>query len=513
MIVYMAVVVGIGFWTMKQANNSSAEYFLGNRRLGPWVAALSAEASDMSGWLLMGLPGVAYWFGLSDAFWTAVGLAVGTYLNWRLVSHRLRAYSIVADDAITLPDYFSRRFKEKRPVLLLIASLIILVFFSVYVGSCFVAGGKLFSTLFDANYQLVMIIGAVIVVLYTLMGGFMAESISDLVQAIIMILALAAVLIAGLASAGGIGAVISNVKNIPGFLDFFGIASPTIENGVQAISEEGAPVFGAAGAYGFLTVISTMAWGLGYFGMPQVLLRFFAIRKASELKRSRRIATIWCVLSLAFAVFIGIIGRALYPVQLHTTSEAENVFILASQTLFHPLFAGLVMAGILAASMSSSDSYLLIASSAVSVNFYKNVLHKEASDKQVLRISRIVLGVIALFGIIIALDQNSIIFNVVSFAWAGFGAAFGPLVLFSLFWKRANRAGAVAGMLGGAVMVFFWKFALKPMGGVLGVYELLPAFIFSSLLIVVVSLATAKPSKEIEAEFDTARLQSKAALQ
>ncbi|MDR1570012.1 MAG: sodium/proline symporter PutP [Oscillospiraceae bacterium] len=511
MIIFMVVILGIGVWSMKRSSGSSKAYFLGDRGLGPWVTAMSAEASDMSGWLLMGLPGVAYWCGLSDAVWTAIGLAMGTYLNWLLVSRRLRAYSIVAGDAITLPDYFSKRFKEAKPVLLLASSLIILIFFSAYVGSCFVTGGKLFSTLFAANYQTVMIIGAAVVVLYTLIGGFWAESISDLVQSFVMIAALAALLIAGLVSAGGVSAVFSNIKNIPGFLEFFRIASPTVSDGAQLI-EEGQPLFGAAQPYGFLTVISTMAWGLGYFGMPQVLLRFFAIRKARELTRSRRIAIIWCAVSLFIAVFIGLMGRSLYPAALRTASSAENIFILASQTLFHPLVAGFVMAGILAAAMSSSDSYLLIASSAVSLNFYKNMLKKDATEKQTMRVSRIVLCVIALFGIVIAWDQNSVIFNIVSFAWAGFGAAFGPLVLFSLFWKRTTHAGAVAGMLGGAGMVFLWKLAIKPMGGVWGLYELLPAFLFSCLLIVVVSLATKKPSPEIEEEFESAKRQANAVL-
>ena len=511
MAIYMAVIIAVGVWAMKRANNSSSEYFLGGRGLGPWVAALSAEASDMSGWLLMGLPGVAYWCGLSDAVWTAIGLALGTYLNWLLVSKRLRAYSVTAGNAITLPDYFSKRFKEAKPVLLLASSLIILVFFCVYVGSCFVAGGKLFASLFNANYQFVMIIGALIVVLYTLMGGFWAESISDLIQAFVMIAALIVVLVCGVVSAGGVGKVVANVRDIPGFLSFFGIASPSVVDGAQQVVD-GAPQFGAAGSYGFLTIISTMAWGLGYFGMPQVLLRFFAIRKQSELKRSRRIATIWCVISLAAAVFVGIIGRSLYPVAFGTMSSAENIFIYSSQVLFHPLFAGFVMAGILAASMSSSDSYLLIASSAVSLNFYKGIIKKDATDKEVLKVSRIVLGIIALFGIAIAWNQNGIIFNIVSFAWAGFGAAFGPLVLFSLFWKRTNLAGAVAGMVGGAAMVFIWKLLLKPMGGVWGLYELLPAFLFSCALIVAVSLATKKPSEEIEAEFEEAKRQAGSVL-
>ena len=280
MAVYMSAVIGIGLYFAKRANQSSEHFFLGGRTLGPWVTAMSAEASDMSGWLLMGLPGLAYWCGLADAFWTAVGLALGTYLNWLITAKRLRFYSQEAA-AITVPDFFSARFKEDKKVIMTIASLLILVFFSVYAGSCFVACGKLFSTLFGQPYQTMMILGAVFVIIYTFVGGFLAESASDFMQAIVMVLALAAVLIAGTLAAGGPGAVIENIKSIPGFLELFGIASPATVDGVQQVAN-GAPVFNAAGSYGFLSVISTMSWGLGYFGMPQVLLRFMAIRNPQD---------------------------------------------------------------------------------------------------------------------------------------------------------------------------------------------------------------------------------------
>jgi sodium/proline symporter len=465
---------------------------------------MSAEASDMSGWLLMGLPGVAYWCGLADAAWTAVGLAIGTYLNWRLVSKRLRRYSEKAGDAITIPDFFSNRFKEKTPTLLFLSSLIILIFFSVYVGSTFVTGSKLFHNLFNADYHLMLFISMFVVLAYTFMGGFWAESFSDLIQAFIMIIALLAVLIFGLVSVGGPGALLGNIGRIPGFVDFFGIASPTLENGTQTVVNN-TPQFGAAGSYGLLTILSTLSWGLGYFGMPQVLLRFFAIRDIKELDRSRRIAIIWCVISLFAAVMIGLIGRARFPADLLTSSASENIFILMSQTLFHPLFAGLVMTGILAAAMSSSDSYLLIAASAVSKNIYQNILKRDASDKDVMTASRVTLLVIALIGFIIAWDENSVIFTVVSFAWAGFGAAFGPLMLFSLFWKRCTREGAIAGIVGGGGMVFVWRLLIKPIGGLFGIYELLPAFLFSCICIVAVSLLTDEPSAEIQNEFEAVR--------
>ena len=295
--------------------------------------------------------------------------------------------------------------------------------------------------------------------------------------------------------------VLENAKAIPGFFEFFGIASPTVADGVQVV-EAGKPVFGEAGTYGLLTILSTTAWGLGYFGMPQVLLRFMAIRDEKELTASRRIATIWVVISLAVAVFIGVVGRSLYPTELLTASDAENVFIVLSTNLLPALLAGFVMAGILAATISSSDSYLLIAASAFAKNIYQGIFKKDATDKQVMTISRLTLLAIAAVAIVIALDENSVIFTIVSFAWAGFGATFGPLMLFSLFWKRTNRAGAIAGMVSGGVMVFFWKLVIRPLGGVLNIYELLPAFIFSCICIVVVSLLTEKPSDEITAEFE-----------
>lgn len=507
MVCYMAVVIGIGIYFAKRSNQSSEDYFLGGRSLGPWVTAMSAEASDMSGWLLMGLPGVAYWCGLSDAAWTSIGLALGTYINWLLVAKRLRRYSAVAGDAITLPDFFSNRFHEKKKVIMTLSALFILIFFTVYASSCFVTCGKLFSTLFGASYQSMMIAGAVFVVIYTFLGGFLAESASDFMQAVVMIFALTVILITGTLAAGGLQAVVDNAKNIPGFFTFFGIASPSVDaNGIQQVAN-GAPVFGEAGSYGFLTIISTLSWGLGYFGMPQVLLRFMAIRKTDELVRARRIATVWVVISLAAAVLIGLMGRAMFPVHetLNTASGAENVFIVLSRHLLPPLLAGLVMAGILAATISSSDSYLLIAASAVSLNIFKGILKKDASDKQVMTMSRIILLLIAVAGVVIAMDENSVIFTIVSFAWAGFGAVFGPIMLFSLFWKRTTQAGAVAGMVTGGVMVFLWKLVLKPLGGVFGIYELFPAFVLSCLVILLVSLLTPAPSAQIQQEFDLAR--------
>ncbi len=505
MVVYMAVVIGIGALYAKRANKDSESYFLGGRSLGPWVTAMSAEASDMSGWLLMGLPGVAYWCGLADAAWTAIGLAIGTYINWLLVSKRLRRYSVRANNSITLPEFFSNRFREKNKTIMLIAGAFILVFFTVYASSCFVTCGKLFSTLFGAPYVVMMIVGAAFVLLYTLLGGFLAESVSDFMQAIVMIVALTVIVIIGTVQAGGLNAVLDNAREIPGFMEFFGLATPTLDVNGQQIVEAGKPLFGAPSDYGALTICSMLAWGLGYFGMPQVLLRFMAIRKEEELKRSRRIATVWVLISLAVAVFIGIVGRQLFPTAHLTKPGAENIFITMATSSLPPILAGFVMAGILAATISSSDSYLLIAASAFAKNIFQGVVKKKATDKQVMIVSRVTLLVLALIGVIIALDENSVIFSIVSFAWAGFGATFGPLMLFSLFWKRINKAGAIAGMIGGAGMVFLWKLVISQLGGVFAIYELLPAFIFSSICIVAVSLLTKAPSQEVLDDFEAVR--------
>ncbi len=501
MIIYMAAVIIIGVVFAKKANKNSENYYLGGRTLGPWVTAMSAEASDMSGWLLMGLPGVAYWCGLADAAWTAIGLAIGTYFNWLLVSKRLHRYSIRANNAITLPEFFSNRFRENKKVILTIAALFILVFFTVYASSCFVTCGKLFSTLFGAPYISMLILGAVFVLIYTLIGGFLAESASDFMQGIVMIVALVVIVSISVIKAGGFAEVFNNAQQIPGFLSFFGLAAPEMVDGTQVVVN-GEPVWGAASDYGWLTICSMLAWGLGYFGMPQVLLRFMAIREEKELKMSRRIAMIWVVISLTVAVFIGIVGRQLFPAALLTKSAAENIFITLATSFLPPLLAGFVMAGILAATISSSDSYLLIAASAFAKNIYQGVFNKKATDKQVMTMSRITLLLITVIAAVIALDENSVIFKIVSFAWAGFGATFGPLMLFSLFWKRTTQEGAIAGMVGGAAMVFIWKLVISKLGGAFAIYELLPAFIFSSICIVIVSLITPQPSKEVQEDFE-----------
>ena len=505
---YLLVMIAIGLWYARRSNATVEEFFLAKRSFGPWVAALSAEASDMSGWLLMGLPGVAYFTGIGEAFWTALGLFIGTWINWALVAKRLRSYSQIADNAITLPEFFSKRFHDKKRILLALAAIISLVFFSIYVGAQFITFGKLFSYIFNTDMVAMVILGAVLVMFYTLLGGFWAVGMTDLIQGLLMVGALVLVLIFGLFHIGGPGALVENLRNFPRFIDFFGIATPVVADGAQQIVN-GAPVFGAGANYGFITIISTMAWGLGYFGMPQVLVRFMAINKTSNIARSRNIAVIWCFIAQIAAVAIGLIGRAYMPTALKTASAAENIFILLGIDFFPPLVAGVVISGILAASMSSSDSYMLIVSSSLANDIFKDIFKKDAGEVMVMWVARITMLLVTVFGVIVAVSGNQSIFRVVSYAWAGLGAAFGPLILFSLFWKRTTFPAAVAGMLSGGGVVVLWKNIIAVHLGkqfpVFAVYELLPAFVISCLVIVLVSLATKKPSVEIEKEFETAK--------
>lgn len=495
---YMMAVLYIGIFAAKMTK-TTADYYLGGRTLGPWITAMSAEASDMSSWLLMGLPGLAYFSGLADASWTAIGLAIGTYLNWRLVARRLRRYSIVANNSITLPEFFSNRFHDKNRILMVISALIIIIFFIPYTASGFVACGKLFESLFGFNYTVAMLISAVIVVAYTAIGGFLAESITDLIQGFIMSFALIVIMIFAISQSGGVGAVVENAKNMKGYFSFF-------ETFVRKD--------GTSAPYGIFSIVSTMAWGLGYFGMPHILLRFMAIRDAKELKKSRIIGCVWCFISLAAAVIIGISGASAIPNMLAgianpSSSDAEVIFIkltelLAQNGILLAFFGGVIISGILAATMSTSDSQLLVASSSISENFYKTI-KKNASDKELLWISRGTVILISIIAALLALDPKSSIFKIVSYSWAGFGAAFGPVILFSLFWKRTTLPGALSGMISGAATVILWNILESQIGGIFTLYELLPAFIVSCLFIFAVSLVTKAPSEEIQKEFDVAR--------
>lgn len=503
MLIYFVAVVVIGFVYAKRSNSSSEEYFLGGRGLGPWLTALSAEASDMSGWLLMGLPGVAYFTGASDAMWTAIGLVIGTYLNWKFVAKRLRKYSEKAGNAITVPDFFSNRFHDHKHILMTIAAVIILLFFTIYTASCFVTVGKLFATLFGWDYAAMMVIGAIIVFLYTFMGGYLSVCTTDLVQGTLMFCALVTIFVGSVTAAGGVDNTVAFLQSIPGFLSATEIATPVLdENGLQ-VAIDGLPQFGDANTYGIITIVSGLAWGLGYFGMPQVLIRFMSIRHSDEIKKSRIIAMIWLVVSMSAAVCIGLIGRAYLPDYFASQAAAESVFIVLAQILLPSFFCGLVVSGIFAAAMSSSSSYLLISGSAVATNIYKGLIKRDATDRQVMIVARITLTCILVLGCFLAMDQNSSIFNIVSYAWAGFGASFGPLMLCALYWRRTTLQGAIAGMLTGAATVIIWNNFIAPLGGWFGVYELLPGFVLALLVIIVVSKLTPEPSKEVTDDFDT----------
>ena len=490
-VAYLGGMLGVGVWFAKK-NNSVDDFYLGGRKLGPFVTAMSAEASDMSSWLLMGLPGVAYLTGLAEASWTAIGLAVGTYLNWLIVASRIRRYSTRLD-AITVPQFFSKRWGDDRNLLSAIAAVIIIIFFIPYTASGFSACGKLFSTLFGMDYVTAMLISAAVIVIYTVMGGFLAASFTDLIQSIIMTIALVVVLGFGVTKAGGMDAVMANAQSLAGYLSLTSIHNTTTLG---------------ADPYSFLTICSLLAWGLGYFGMPHILLRFMAIEDENKLPLSRRVATSWVVISMAVAVFIGVVGNGMTKAgALEQLADAETIIVriaslISEHGIFAALIAGIILAGILAATMSTADSQLLAASSSASQNLAVEFFKLNITGKQGMLLARGTMVIISLVAAFMARDPNSTVFRVVSFAWAGFGAAFGPVVLFGLFWKRSNKWGALAGMISGGAMVFIWKFRIAPMGGAWGIYELLPAFVVASIAIVVVSLATGKPDAEIEKIFD-----------
>ena len=494
-LVYLGCMLYVGYRCSKN-NNDSADFYLGGRKLGPLVTAMSAEASDMSSWLLMGLPGLAYLTGVADAGWTAIGLAIGTYLNWRIVAKRIRRYTHVAGNSITLPSFFSNRYRDEKKILQSIGAIFIVIFFIPYTASGFAACGKLFSSLFGINYQVAMVISALIIVGYTTLGGFLAASTTDFIQSIIMSIALIIVFIFGINVAGGVSAVVENAQSLPGYLTMHTTYDP---------------VSGTEQPYPIISIVSMIAWGLGYFGMPHILLRFMAIEDEEKLKLSRKVATGWVVISLAVAVLIGIIGLAmtaageLIPLE---GSASETIIVkiadlMSQHGVLPALLAGTILAGILASTMSTADSQLLAASSSVSSDLLGDFLKKKTGKKGSMFADRITLLIIALVAVFLARDPNSSVFNIVSFAWAGFGAVLGPVVLFALFWKRSNWQGALAGMISGGAMVFIWKYLVRPLGGAWDIYELLPAFLVSCAAIVLVSLLTKAPSKEIVEEFES----------
>lgn len=492
-VAYLILMVIIGVICSKK-NNSVDDFYLGGRQLGPLVTAMSAEASDMSGWLLMGMPGLAYLCGIAEASWTAIGLAIGTYLNWLIVAKRLRNYSSKIG-AITIPDFFGKRFKDNTHVLMFASALLIIIFFIPYTASGFSTCGKLFSSLFGLDYHVAVIVSAIVIILYTTLGGFLAASTTDFIQAIIMTIALIAVLCFGINTAGGWNAVAENAKSIPHYLS---LTSTT----------DGA---GNMVPFGGSTIVSTLAWGLGYFGMPHILLRFMAIKDPNKIKTSRRVASIWVVIAMSVAIIIGIVGLAMSKTESSMVLKDSETIIVAIAALLSKhgvvfaLLAGLILAGILASTMSTADSQLLAAASAISQDLMIGSLRLKISEKVKMIAARTTVIAIAILGVVFAWNPDSSVFRIVSFAWAGFGASFGPLMLFSLFWKRTNKWGAMAGMISGGITVIAWHYA---QGGIFSLYELLPAFIVSSIFIVVVSLLTKAPEQEIIDEFESAKSNS-----
>ncbi len=493
--VYLLLMIVIGILCMKKAGTTE-EYFLGGRGLSAGVAALSAQASDMSGWLLMGLPGALYAFGTGQA-WIAIGLFIGTVCNWLFISSRLRRYTIRANNSLTLPSYFENRFRDKKRILLMVSSIVIVIFFLVYTASALAAGGKLFNSVFGIDYHAALLIGAFVILVYTFMGGFMAVCVTDFVQGSLMLVGLLLVPIIAYNMLDGSMVDLLAQSQVPGgtagYLSLF-------SNGERP--------------YTFIEIFSQLAWGLGYCGMPHILTRFMAVKNEAELQKSKAIAIGWDILSLTGACFIGILGRAyLFPTILGetTSSSSENVFIEMIHKVFTvdlalPFIGGLFLCGILAAIMSTADSQLLVTASAVSEDIYRGFVNPKAADDKVMKISRLTVVAVSVLAVLIAWNPDSSIMGLVSNAWAGLGSAFGPIVLMSLFWRRTNLAGAVAGIVSGGLTVILWDYIPliggQTLGTVTGIYSLAVGFLLSILMIVIFSLTTKAPSQEILDEFD-----------
>ncbi|MGG1663719.1 sodium/proline symporter PutP [Brevibacillus sp. NRS-1366] len=472
-IVYMAGMLLIGYYAYKRTSNLT-DYMLGGRSLGPTVTALSAGASDMSGWLMMGLPGAMFAQGLS-ASWIAIGLTLGAYANWLYVAPRLRTYTEVANNSITIPAFLENRFGDGSRMLRLVSALVIMIFFTFYVSSGLVSGGVLFENTFHMNYQTGLWVVGLVTIAYTLFGGFLAVSWTDAVQGLIMVIALIMVPLVTILTTGGIGSTFTEIRTIdPSLLDIF----------------KGTSLIG---------IISLFAWGLGYFGQPHIIVRFMAITSTKEIKKARGIGMGWMVFSVIGAMLTGLVGIAFYSKQGWTLSDPETIFIQLGTILFHPLITGFLLAAILAAIMSTISSQLLVTSSSLTEDIFKTFLNRSATDKELVTVGRLSVLIVAVIAFLLALNKNDTILDLVGYAWAGFGASFGPVILLSLYWKRMNKWGALAGMIAGALTVIIWtRFdVLKDF-----LYEMVPGFAISLLAIVIISNLTSKPSKEVAAQFD-----------
>lgn len=462
-IAYSALMLFIGFYFYRK-NKSTEDYFLGGRSLGPVVSALSAGASDMSGWLLMGLPGALYVSGFVESY-IAIGLSIGAFLNWIFVAKRLRIYTSVIANSITIPDYFETRFDDDKHILRIVCAIVILVFFTFYVSSGLVGGAKLFESTFGIDYTHALTTGTIIIVLYTFLGGYKAVCWTDMIQGLLMMSALIIVPLVMLSNLGGYEAAISIVQEI----------KPQNLSMGEGVS--------------LLTIISALAWGLGYFGQPHILVRFMSIRSTKEIPTATIVGISWMVISLIGACFIGILGIAYVHKFNLTLQDPEKIFIVMSQLLFNPWIAGILLSAILAAIMSTASSQLLVSSSTLAEDFYRRIFKQDASSQMVMRLGRIGVLLVALIAFLISTDKNSSVLSIVAYAWAGFGASFGSVMLFSLFWSKMTRMGAIAGMVTGAVVVVAWK---NYLAGALNfpIYEIVPGFVCASLVIIIVSLMT-----------------------
>ena len=474
-VLYIGIMMAIGVYYYRRTRNMS-DYFLGNRKLGAWVTSLSAEASDMSGWMLMGVPGFAYLAGL-NAGWIAVGIAIGTWANWHFVAARLRKYTELADNALTLPEFLQNRYHDTTNLLRIVPAVFILIFFVIYTASGFVSAGRLFETVFGIPYEYAIFIGAGSVIFYTLVGGFLAVARTDFIQGIMMFFAILVVPICGTMASGGFERTLAEIASVQASM-------------LQPLTKPDGSTLGA------IELISLLAWGIGYFGQPHILVRFMAIRTSGEIRQATHIAMTWVVLSLAAAVAVGMVGRV-YLTEPLTGTASETVFLVMTNELFPPIAAGLILSAVLAAIMSTASSQLLVAASAFAQDFYRTLIHKDAEQSELVWISRASVLVIASLAVFLGFNPNSFILDMVSYAWAGFGAAFGPAILMSLFWKRTTRNGVIAGIIVGGVTVLVWKqFAL------FGLYEIVPGFLLSLLAIYGISLLGEPPAQDIQETFD-----------
>ncbi|WP_202080373.1 sodium/proline symporter PutP [Caldalkalibacillus salinus] len=486
-LLYLVIMLAIGIITYRMTNTLS-DYVLGGRKLNSWVAAISAQASDMSGWLLLGLPGAAYASGMGMwSIWIAIGLATGTMLNWRYIAKRLRRYTELAGNSITLSEYFENRFRDKSHILRIISAVFILIFFLFYTASGLVAGGKLFEATFGMEYHTALIIGSIVIIAYTFLGGFLAVSWTDFIQGILMFLALIVAPIIAIVELGGFGQIFAQI----------GAANPDLLDVSMDVSLDENGDWTTVNTLSLVGIVSALAWGLGYFGQPHILARFMAIRKPEEVRKARLISIVWVVLSLYGAIMVGFVGIAVFGTDT-PLGDPEKVFIELVQYAFHPWIAGFLLAAVLAAIMSTIDSQLLVSSSALTEDFYRQFVRRDASEQELVWIGRLAVLLIALIAVYLAWEEGSVL-ELVSYAWAGFGAAFGPAVVLSLFWKRMTGSGAVAGMIVGGLTVILWE------GTSYELYSIVPGFIFSAITIYAVSIVEGAPSQEIQDEFEQAK--------